>query len=274
MIKKLSFGRILMIVTIILLSLISILPFYSMLVMGTYASNDLFTGIKLLPGHFLKENFKTLLSINILGFYKNSLVISACSSALTVLVCALAGFTFAKYNFRFKKMLFAFILLTMMIPMQLGLVAFVIEMHAFGWLNTLLPMIIPPASSAFGAFWMTQFATSAIPNEVMESSRIDGCSEFGIFVKIALPFMLPACTTLGLLSFLWSWNSLLTPMIVLTNVKLYTIPLGIQLLATNYSSDTGTQILGLSLATLPILVFFALFSKSLITGLSDAAVKG
>lgn len=266
--------NVVMVVLISIISVIAVLPFYFMLIMGTYYTNDLFTGLKFIPGEYLTENIKTLFSINILVFYKNSLVVALGSAFLTVLVCSMAGFGFAKYKFRMKKPLFSFIMITMMIPMQLGLVAFVIEMNTIGWLNTLLPLIVPPASSAFGVFWMTQFASSAIPDEVMESARIDGCNEFTIFVRIALPFMRAACTTLALLAFLWSWNNLLTPLIVINNEKLYTIPLGIRQLSTTFRNDTAAQVLGLSLTTLPILLFFSAFSKSLISGLSAAAVKG
>ena len=263
-----------MIVLISGITMIAVFPFYSMIIMGTHYANDLFTGIKLLPGAYLLENFKTLLTIDIVGYYKNSLLVAVSSMILCVLVCSMAGFAFAKYEFRGKNILFTFILLTMMIPMQLGLVAFVIEMKTLGWLNTLLPLIIPPAANAFGAFWMTQFAKSAIPNEVIESARIDGCGEFRLFFQIALPFMKPACTTLGLLAFLWSWNSLLTPLILITQESLYTLPLGIRQLNTNFRFDFAAQILGLTLGTIPILIIFAVFSKSLIRGLSAAAVKG
>jgi multiple sugar transport system permease protein/cellobiose transport system permease protein len=253
---------------------VAIYPYYSMIMMGTYYSNDLFTGIKILPGDYLKENLATLRTINILTFYKNSILVAVSCSILTVFVCAAAGFGFAKYQFKFKKSLFTFILLTMMVPLQLGIVAFVVEMRAIGWLKTLLPLIVPPAANAFGAFWMTQFALQAIPDEVMESARIDGCSELRIFTQIALPFMVPACTTLGLLSFLQSWNSLFQPLIVISDAKLFTIPLGIRQLATNFRMDNAAQILGLTLTSIPILFLFALFSRSLISGLSSAAVKG
>jgi multiple sugar transport system permease protein/cellobiose transport system permease protein len=274
MVGKSFIIRLIMVLFVGVVSIIAIYPYYSMVMMGTYYSNDLFTGIKILPGDYLKENLATLKTINILTFYKNSVLVAVGCSVLTVLVCAAAGFGFAKYQFRFKKPLFTFILLTMMVPLQLGIVAFVVEMRAIGWLKTLLPLIVPPAANAFGAFWMTQFALQAIPDEVMESARIDGCSELRIFTQIALPFMVPACTTLGLLSFLLSWNALFAPLIVISDAKLFTIPLGIRQLATNFRMDNAAQILGLTLTSIPILFLFALFSRSLISGLSSAAVKG
>lgn len=262
------------IVLLIIMSLIAAFPFYSMIIMGTYYANDLFTGIKLLPGDYLVENFKSIMSIDIGNNYKNSLIVATGVTLLGVLVSSMAGFAFAKYNFRMKKFLFAFILATMMVPKQLGLVAFIIEMRAIGWIDTLLPLIIPPAANAFGAFWMAQYSKSAIPHEVLESARIDGCSEYGLFFRIALPFLRSALVTIGLLLFLWSWNDFLTPFILLSDEKLFTLQLGIRQLSTQFRFDYAAQILGLTLGTIPILIFFAIFSKNLISGLSAAAVKG
>ena len=121
---------------------------------------------------------------------------------------------------------------------------------------------------------MTSFIGDAIPNEVIESGRIDGCTEYGIFFRISLPFLRPALITLALLSFLWSWNALLVPLVVLNKEALFTLPLGIKSLSTGFRNDYGAQILGLSVGTIPILVFFSFFSKNLISGLSAVAVKG
>jgi multiple sugar transport system permease protein/cellobiose transport system permease protein len=263
-----------MLIFMIVLSLLSLYPFYSMIIMSTYDSNELYTGIKLLPGSELAANLHTVFSIDFLAYYRNSLIVAVSTTALGLLVSAAAGFAFGKYEFRSKRMLFVIVLLTMMIPTQFGVVAFVIEMRWIGWLNTLFPLIIPPAANAFGVFWMTQFARSSIPGEVLESARIDGCSETGLFFRIALPFLRPAFVTLGLLLFLWSWNNFFLPLILLNNDKLYTLPLGIRGLAGQFRADNAAQILGMTLGTIPVLIFFGVFSKNLIEGLAASAVKG
>ena len=120
---------------------------------------------------------------------------------------------------------------------------------------------------------MTQYTKSSIPDSVIESAKIDGCNDFRVFLQIALPFVAPACMTLAMLVFLQSWNNFVVPMIILSNDKLYTIPLGIRQLATTYRFDVGAQILGLTVGTIPMLVVFAAFSKHLISGLAAAAVK-
>jgi multiple sugar transport system permease protein/cellobiose transport system permease protein len=267
-------SRVIMILVISALAMIALFPFYSMVMMGTYNSNDLFKGIKWLPGNYTAENLKTLFTIDILRYYRNSLIAAFGSSALCVVVCSMSGYAFAKYDFRLKTGLYRFVILSLLIPTQVGIIAFVIGMRSLGWANTLLPLIIPPSASAFGTFWVAQFAKRAVPNEVLESGRIDGCSEFSVFARLAAPFMLPALTTLWLLMFLLSWNNLMTPLIVLSREELFTLPLGIRQLSTSFRMDYGAQILGLTIATLPILLFFSVFSKSLIGGLSAVAVKG
>jgi len=216
---------------------------------------------------------KTLMQLDLFRYYLNSMIVAVGASVLTVFVCALCGYALSKYEFKGRKALINAVLLTMMVPGQLSLVGFAMEMKYIGWLNTLLPMIIPAAASPFGVFWIRQFTKESIPNSVIESARLDGCGEFKIFLKIAFPFMKPACMTLLMLSFLWNWNSFIVPMIVLTDQKLYTIPLLIRQLATQFGTDLGAQILGVVVSTIPILILFAAFSKNLINGLASAAIK-
>lgn len=259
---------------IALLSVFSLLPFYIMIMMGTHLNEDLFTKIVLLPGNYLLQNLKTVAASRFDLAYWNSFVVSASSTVLSVLVSAFAGFAFAKYRFRHKNKIFAVILLTMMIPSQLGIVAYVIEMRYLHLSGTLLPLILPWIANAFGVFWMTQFMKGAVPTEVLESARIDGCSDFGLFFRIVLAFIRPAVTTLSLLVFLWSWNNYLLPLIMINKPELYTIPLSITTLGEAYRTDLAAQILGLSIGTFPVLVLFAFGSKSFIRGLTAGSVKG
>jgi cellobiose transport system permease protein len=261
-------------VSIALLSIVALLPFYIMVVMGTYRNEDLFTKIVLVPGNYLVENFKTVAASRFDLAYWNSFIVSAASTLLSVFVSALAGFAFAKYDFRHKSKIFGAVLLTMMIPGQLGLVAYVIEMRYLSLSDTLMPLILPWVANAFGVYWMTQFIRGAVPAEVIESARIDGCSDLGIFFRIVLSFIYPALTTLSLLVFLWSWNNYLLPLIVINKPEMYTIPLGITTLGSAYRTDLAAQILGLSIGTLPVLVLFAIGSKSFIRGLTAGSVKG
>jgi cellobiose transport system permease protein len=252
---------------IALLSIFALLPFYIMTIMGTYQNEDLFTKIVLVPGTYLLENLKTVAA-------SRFDLVSLISTVLSVLVSAFAGFAFAKHHFKYKGKIFAAVLLTMMIPGQLGLVAYVIEMRYLSLSGTLLPLILPWVANAFGVYWMTQFIKSAVPTEVLESARIDGCSDIGVFFRIVVAFIYPAITTLSLLVFLWSWNNYLLPLIIVNKPELYTIPLGITALGDAYRTDLAAQILGLTLGTIPVLILFAVGSKSFIRGLTAGSVKG
>ena len=256
-----------------LVGLIVVFPFYSMFIMGTYSTNEIYRGIHLLPGTRLMENVRTLLSINFMKYYQNSIIVAVFGSSLSVFVSAMAGYALGMYEFKGKKTFFAVILLTLMIPGQLSLIGMFMEVKAMGLNDTLLILILLSIPNAFGVFWMSSFAKQAIPMSVIESAELDGCSDYRTFLSIGLPFMLPACSTLFLLAFLGSWNSFITPTLLLSKEKLYTIPLGIRQLRSNFGTDVGAQTAGLALATLPILVIFSVFSKTLIAGLSASAVK-
>ena len=253
---------------------IAVFPFYMMVMMGTYKSNELYRGLKLVPGSYLVQNFKSLMSVHFVRYYLNSLLVALSVAAACVLVCAMCGYGISKYRFKGKKTLTAIVLMTMMIPTQLSLVGFAKEMVQLRWNNTLLPLIIPAAAYPFGVYWLLEYSTDAIPDAVIESAKIDGCGEIAVFFRIAFPFLRPACVTLALIVFLNSWNSFLIPLIMVSKESLFTLPLGIKQLATQFRSDIGAQILGLTVATIPILFFFGYFSDNLISGLASAAVKG
>lgn len=272
--KKIKVSHVLLILVLLLVTVVSVFPFYCMLIMGTHSINDLFKGIHLLPGKYLAQNWKTLFTVPILTYYKNSFVAGFASMFICLFTSTTCGYGLAKYRFRGRKTIRSLVMALLMIPTQLGLIAYVIEMRMLGLTGTLWPVILPYSANAFGVFWMHSFISQAIPDEVIESGRLDGCGEYRIFWQLSLPFIRPALVTLALLSFLWSWNALLVPLVTLNKEALFTLPLGIKGLATGFRNDYGAQILGLSVGTLPILFFFSFFSKNLINGLASVAVKG
>lgn len=257
-----------------ILSILALLPFYMMLVMGTQYSEDIYAGVKLFFGSYLVENFKTIMRQNFPLYYLNSLIVAVCNTVGGLLVSALAGYGFAKYEFKGKKILFALVVATLAIPQQLGLIGFVMEMRWIGMNNTLFPLIVSGMANAFGVFWMKQFIESSVPDEIIESGRIDGCREFGIFFRLVLPIIRSAMITIFLLLFLWSWNSYMTPLVMISNQKYYTIPLSIALISSEYRTDYAARILALAMGTIPILVLFSFGSKYLIRGLVAGSVKG
>ncbi|KQX48728.1 carbohydrate ABC transporter permease [Paenibacillus sp. Root444D2] len=269
---KMSKGLVITGLTLICLIVLS--PFYNMIIMGTYYANDLFQGVVLLPGNYFIQNLKKVMSGNFPLFYLNSLYVAVLSTVLTLSFSALTGYAFGKFEFKGKKWLYLFILFTMMIPGQLGMIAYVIEMKFFHLNNTHMPLIIAACNNAFGVFFMTQFSSSSVPTEVLESARIDGCGELKLFYQIVVPFLMPALTTLGLLAFLWSWNNYLLPLVTINKPDLFTLPLGITTLSSAYRYDYSASILGLSLGTLPLIILFLFGNKTLVRGLTGGAVKG
>ncbi|MDR1287865.1 MAG: carbohydrate ABC transporter permease [Treponema sp.] len=257
-----------------IMALIFIFPFYSMIMMSTHYAEDLFKRVPLYPGKDLLKNLKTVFNAHFEVFYFNSLVVAVTSTLLSVMTSMLAGYSLSKYQFKGKNFFFVFILVTMMIPPQLGLVAFVIEMRQIHWVNTLLPLIVPPAATGFGVYWMRNYIIGAIPFEMLESARIDGASEPRILASISMPCMKPALFSLALMNFVTSWNAFLVPLILLNKQSIYTVPIGIINLNTAYRNDVAAKITALSLGTLPLLALFAATSRSFIRGITMGAVKG
>ena len=258
----------------VMMSVCALLPFYMMIVMGTHYSEDLYTGVKLFFGKYFVQNFQTVMRQNFLLYYWNSIVVAGCHVAGGLVISALTGYAFAKFEFRGKKFLFAVIVATLAIPEQLGLIGYVLEMRWLGLNNTLFPLIVFGMANAFGVFWMRQYIGSSVPDEIIESGRVDGCREFGIFFRLIIPIIRPALITIFLLLFLWSWNNYMTPLVMISKEKLYTIPLSIALIISEYRTDYAARILALSMGTIPILILFSFGSKYLIQGLVAGSVKG
>lgn len=258
----------------ILLALIFVFPFYAMIMMSTHYAEDLYKGIPLMPGKYLLANLKTVFGAHFEVYYFNSLTVAVSSTLLSVTISMLCGYSLAKYQFKGREFLFGFILITMMIPTQLGLVAFVVEMKQIRWVNTLLPLIIPPAATGFGVYWMRNYIAGAVPSEMLESARIDGASEPRILFSISVPCMKPALFSLALMNFVGSWNAFLVPLILLNKPAIYTVPIGIINLNSAYRNDIAAKITALALGTLPLLALFAATSKSFIRGITMGAVKG
>ena len=259
---------------VIALATISIIPFLLMFLMATQDNQTIFAGNILTFGRSLSENFQTVAEAEYFRSFLNSLFVSVSSTLLTVFFGAMAGFGFAKYEFRHKKIIYQLVILTMLVPMEVGLVAFVWEMKILHLSKTFLPLILPNMANAFSVFWMTQYIKDAFPYELIESGRIDGCSDMGIFLRMALPIIKPAIFTLSVISFLQSWNNYLLPMIMINDPKKFTVPLVIASIGNMFVADYGARLLAVAAGILPIMIVFILFSRQITEGLASGAVKG
>jgi multiple sugar transport system permease protein/cellobiose transport system permease protein len=167
----------------------------------------------------------------------------------------------------------AFIFATMMIPGQISILGFVIEMRNLNLINSLFPLILTWGASSYGVYFMMQYMKNGIPLSLVESARIDGCGEFMTYCMIGLPMIKPAVGALSMLVFLWSWNSLLLPSTLINQSSHFTIPIGIQTLATAYTQNWGARAGALAIAIIPIMFIFIAGSKYFIHGISAGAIK-
>jgi len=250
-------------------------PFYLMVIMSTYDSNELFMGLHLLPGDNFMVNIKDVfLNAGFGRYYFNSIYIAVLATGISVFVCAMCGYALAKFDFKFKKLLYYTVLITMMLPTQLGLIAFVWEMNKIGWTDSHLALIIPTAANALAVYWIRQYTIQGVPTEIIESGRIDGCSEAGIFFRLVVPFIKPALGSQAMLSFMASWNAYLVPLVLISDQKKYTVTLGLSTLDALYRANFGARIAALVIGTIPMFILYLIFSKSLIKGITAGSVKG
>lgn len=261
-------------IILIVMTLIMFFPLYIVFAMGTYYSEDIFKGLPILPSDYFLTNLKLVISKGYFSAYFNSITVSVVSVILSVLVSTMIGFALAKYNFKGKKFIFAFVMAIMMIPGQISMIGYMLEMRKFNLINTLLPLIFTWAAHPLGAFLMMQFISDGIPDELLESARLDGCSEPGIFFKIVIPCIKSGFVTLATLVFLWSWNNYVLPLILINKQELFTIPLMVNNLSNAFRSDYGAIMCALGLSVLPMIVIFSLCSRTFIQGIAAGAVKG
>ena len=256
-------------------ALVMLLPFYFMFVFASHSRTEIFN---LPPPLFFGNSFLSNLDIltTKIAFWRSlgwSLYVALASTALTLLFCSMGGYAFAMYEFRGKQPLFTLVLGTMLLPSFLGMIPSFMIMDAFGWIDQPRALYIPGAASAFGIFMMRQFVSSAIPRDLVEAARMDGCGEWGIYWRIVLPLLKPALGTLGLITFIASWNNFIGPLIVMRSPEMYTLPLALRSMQSPVNTEWGAVMAGSAIATLPLLVLFAISSRRLIDGLTAGAVK-
>jgi len=204
----------------------------------------------------------------------NSLIVAGSIGVGQAVLCSLAGFAFAKLHFRGRNALFLVVVLTMTVPTQLAVIPQYMIISSLGWVDTLQALIVPGLASAFGIFWMRQYFTTTISDELLQAARIDGASTWQIFWRIAFPLVRPAAFVLGLFGFVTAWNDFLWPFIVLKSPDMYTVQIAIKALQNQYAVDLGLAMSGSFLATIPLLVLFVFVGRSMVAGIMDGAFKG
>ena len=256
-------------------ALIMLTPFYFMFVFATHTRSEIFT---LPPPLWFGNDFFTNFSLlnSKIPFWRSlgwSLYVAVMSTVLTLFFCSMAGYAFALMKFRFKNFIFAMVLGTMLVPSFMNMIPSFMIMDLLGWIDEHRALYLPTAANAFGIFLMRQFALNAVPPELIDAARIDGCGEFGIYWRIVLPLLKPALGTLGLITFISSWNNFMGPLIVMRSIENYTLPLALRTLQSPVNTEWGALMAGSAIATLPLIILFVLSSKQLIAGMTAGAVK-
>lgn len=267
MLKKLSIYLIL-----VGLSVVMILPFYWMVTTSFKVPGDILT---IPPQWFptqttVNHYIEILFGQNFIRYGINSLVVGLLSALLQLFGASLAGFGFAYFDFRGKELIFGLVIATMLIPLEVTIIPEFIIMTKFGWTDTYLPLILPFLAAPFGTFLMRQFFKN-IPEELFDSARIDGCSAFEIYWRIALPLAKPALATLFLITFMNSWIQLMRPAIYLQTRSLYTLPIALASLQGFYESQWGPLMAGSTFSILPLIIVFLFTQKHFTKGISASS---
>jgi multiple sugar transport system permease protein len=264
---------------ILILALFLVLyPLLWMVSASLRPANQTFGTLGLWPSGFTLDNYRVGWNYGTLQFsryFLNSLVISVLCIIGNILSCSLAAYAFARLEFPFKRVLFAFVLMTLLLPYQATLVPQYVLFNHFAWINTILPLVVPKylATDAFFVFLMVQFIRT-LPRELEDAAKLDGCGHIGIFARIVIPLTLPAIGTTALFTFIRTWDDFLGPLLYLNDPNKWTVTVGLN----GFLDTTGVSAFGplFAMATVsiaPIVGFFLVSQRMLVEGVATTGIK-
>jgi alpha-1,4-digalacturonate transport system permease protein len=256
------------------ISIIFLFPILWVVLSSLKPQSELFTyPLTILPRALTLENYsKAFASGDFVTYNKNSILVSVVATFITITVNVMAGYALSKFWFKGRDVIFAFMIGTLMIPLQAIMIPIFLLLKNMGMLNTLLGIIIPPAASPTGVFLARQYIQT-IPNSFIEAARIDGAGEFRIFSKIIIPLAQPIIATIAIFSFMWRWNDFLWPFIVISVKKKMTLQLALANFVGQFQINWG-QLLAMTVVTMiPIIIVFLALQKYFVTGLTAGGVK-
>jgi multiple sugar transport system permease protein len=246
------------------------------MVLATWPDSSSFTvPPHLFFGNGLADNWERLFShIHLFRNMFNSIAIAAASTITQLFFCTMGGFAFAMYRFKGKEILFKLMIITFAIPPALNIIPFFQIIIRLGWYNTWLPLIVPGVANAFGIFLMSQYIRASVPVDLLDAARIDGLSEFRILLRIVFPLSRSGLYILGILVFIGSWNEFLSVLIFLPDPLKTTLPVAIKILSNKNVGGIGSLMLGNMIAVVPLTLVLVIFSRKIIGGIVEGAVKG
>ena len=259
-------------------SVLMLYPLLWLLAASFRPENEIFTSASIWPSVWSLDSYVrgwNGLRTGFGTFYINSFIISILSVLGNVLACSMAAFAFARLNFRFKSFWFAMMLMTLMLPYQVTLIPQYVLFRQLGWVNTFLPLVVPKflAADGFFIFLMVQFFRG-LPRELDEAAQMDGCSPWRIYWKIIMPLSMPVLATAAIFTFIWTWDDFFGPLIYLSEMKSYTVMLGLRTFTDSTGeSDFGGLFAMSVLSLVPIFLFFLFFQRLLIEGIATTGMK-
>jgi len=258
-----------------LITLVSVFPLYYTIVMASHTNAEMAASTPpIAPNLSIVDNMKKALELAPLNQgLINSLIVSGTITAGTVALCTLAGFAFAKRRFRGSNLLLAICVATMMVPLQMGVIPLYMLMARLGLAGHLPSVILPSLCTAFGVFFMRQYISSAVPDELIEAAYMDGAGPLRVFWSVVVPAARPAMAVLAMLTFLTAWNDFFWPIIALSTQN-PTVQVSFQSLATGYAPQQSIIMAGTLYGTVPVLIVFALLGRQIVGGIMQGAVKG
>lgn len=261
---------------LILIALSMLVPFFTMLNLSLTNSSEIFTyPPKFFSEKFTFENYRNVFaSIPIAKYFINSLFVASITTLGQVLFSAFAGYAFARLKFKGSDFLFLLILLTMMVPPQVNIIPLFFLMRELHLVNTYQALIIPGFFGGFGVFMLRQYFL-ALPKDLEESAKIDGCNIFQTFFKIGIPLALPAIATLSIFTFVSSWNSFMWPLIITNSDNMRTLPVGLAVFKGSFREITmwGDLLACAVICTIPVILIFVIGKKYFINDLLQGGVK-
>jgi ABC-type glycerol-3-phosphate transport system permease component len=259
---------------LLLVIFLTIMPYIYMVSASFKPGEELFSiPVQVFPDSLYLGNYDLLFGkTNFVRWFFNSVFIGVSRMVLAVVISLMAGYAFAKYDFRFKNALFIMILATLTLPIYVLIVPLYSMMVTFGWTDNYIALILPLAAQAIGVFLSRQYLLS-IPDEILDSARRRG-GEWGIFWRIIVPLSQPVIAVMAILFFTTSWNDYIWPLVVLTKDQMFTVSLGLPTLVGPYSQEYGAVMAGSFLSTVPITIIFLIMQRRFIEGITQGAVKG
>ncbi len=257
-------------------ALATIYPFYWMVTAATLTESDIFQSPpRLLPGRDLLGNLEVLSqSAPYLRALLNSILVAGVTTVSTVLLSALAGYAFAKFQFRGRGLMFAVVLGTLMLPTEIMIIPLFVIMVQLGWVDSYLALTVPYLVTAFGVFLMRQ-QMMGFPNDLLDAARIDGNGELGVFFRVVLPNMKAACAALGIVTFMSQWGNFLWPLVVMSTPEKFTYPLMLSNLAQRQGGgvEYAPIMVASAIGLIPLILLFFFFQKYIVSGVFGGSLK-